>query len=109
MTLVSNFGTFLLYMMTCIVAMLAFQEHHMFNGFKHVVVPIFGLLANLVCMLFYLIGPFMVARHELEGAVLRARRRRAVGHLRALYFLRSSKAKSKSVFVEKAATSPASM
>src|ERR1700693_5861135 len=33
-TLVSNFGTFLLYMMTCIVAMLAFQQHQMFNGFK---------------------------------------------------------------------------
>ena len=59
-TLISNFGTFLLYMMTCIVAMLAFQEHHMFNGFKHVVVPIFGLLANLACMLFYLVGPFSV-------------------------------------------------
>jgi amino acid transporter len=59
-TLVSNFGTFLLYMMTCIVAILAFQEHHMFNGFKHVVVPVFGLLANLLCMVFYLVGPFFV-------------------------------------------------
>ena len=27
-TLVSNFGTFLLYMMTCIIAIVAFQEHH---------------------------------------------------------------------------------
>ena len=59
-TLVSNFGTFLLYMMTCIVAILAFQEHHTFNGFKHVVVPVFGLLANLLCMIFYLVGPFFV-------------------------------------------------
>ena len=33
----------------------------MFNGFKHMVVPLFGLLANLGCMLFYLIGPFSVA------------------------------------------------
>ena len=32
----------------------------MFNGFKHVVIPIFGLLANLACMLFYLVGPFAV-------------------------------------------------
>ena len=60
-TLVSNFGTFLLYMLTCIIAIVAFREHHMFNGFKHVVVPVFGLLANLACMLFYLIGPFTVA------------------------------------------------
>ena len=59
-TLVSNFGTFLLYMLTCIIAIVAFREHHMFNGFKHVVVPVFGLLANLACMLFYLIGPFTV-------------------------------------------------
>jgi amino acid transporter len=60
-TLVSNFGTFLLYMLTCLVAIVAFREHHSFNGFKHFVVPIFGLLANLACMLFYLVGPFTVA------------------------------------------------
>jgi APA family basic amino acid/polyamine antiporter len=59
-TLVSNFGTFLLYMMTCIIAMLAFSEHHTFNTFKHVAVPVFGLLANLACMVFYLVGPFFV-------------------------------------------------
>jgi basic amino acid/polyamine antiporter, APA family len=59
-TLVSNFGTFLLYMMTCIVAIVAFREHQSFHGFKHVIVPVFGLLANLLCMLFYVIGPFSV-------------------------------------------------
>ena len=53
----SNFGTFLLYMLTCLIAIVAFREHHMFNGFKHLVIPVFGLLANLACMLFYLIGP----------------------------------------------------
>ncbi|HEY5281553.1 MAG TPA: APC family permease, partial [Polyangia bacterium] len=51
-TLVSNFGTFLLYMMTNIIAILAFREHHTFSGFKHMVLPVFGLLANLTCMLF---------------------------------------------------------
>jgi hypothetical protein len=56
-TLISNFGTFLLYMTTCIVAIVAFREHHSFHGFKHVVVPVFGLLANFGCMLFYLLGP----------------------------------------------------
>jgi amino acid transporter len=56
-TLISNFGTFLLYMTTCMVAIVAFREHHSFHGFKHVVVPVFGLLANLGCMLFYLLGP----------------------------------------------------
>ena len=56
-TLISNFGTFLLYMTTCIVAIVAFREHHTFNGFKHMFIPLFGLLANLGCMLFYLLGP----------------------------------------------------
>jgi APA family basic amino acid/polyamine antiporter len=56
-TLISNFGTFLLYMTTCIVAIVAFREHHSFHGFKHMVVPVFGLLANFGCMLFYLLGP----------------------------------------------------
>jgi amino acid transporter len=59
-TLISNFGTFLLYMTTCIVAIVAFREHHSFHGFKHFVVPVFGLLANFGCMLFYLVGPFAV-------------------------------------------------
>lgn len=60
-TLISNFGTFLLYMTTCVVAIVAFKEHHTFHGFKHFVVPLFGLLANFGCMLFYLVGPFSVA------------------------------------------------
>jgi amino acid transporter len=60
-TLVSNFGTFLLYMMTCIVAIVAFREHRTFNSFKHVVIPGFGVIANLLCMVFYVVGPFTVA------------------------------------------------
>jgi amino acid transporter len=60
-TLISNFGTFLLYMTTCLVAIVAFKEHHTFHGIKHFLIPIFGLVANLLCMLFYLVGPFMVA------------------------------------------------
>src|SRR5262249_38146572 len=31
-TLISNFGTFLLYMTTCVIAIVAFREHHTFNG-----------------------------------------------------------------------------
>src|SRR5262249_10241501 len=57
-TLVSNFGTFLLYMMTCIVAIVAFREHHTFSGFKHMFVPLFGVAANLCGMFFFLIAHF---------------------------------------------------
>ena len=33
----------------------------MHNPIKHKLIPAFGLVANLGCMLFYLIGPFSVA------------------------------------------------
>jgi APA family basic amino acid/polyamine antiporter len=98
-TLVSNFGTFLLYMLTCYVAIVAFREHHSFSGFKHMVVPVFGLLANLLCMLFYLIGPFMVAGmswHEPYWALCIA----AVwGIYGAVYFKVTSKAKGRTTLV----------
>jgi hypothetical protein len=33
----------------------------MHKFFKHKAIPLFGLLANLLCMIFYLVGPFFVA------------------------------------------------
>jgi len=92
-TLVSNFGTFLLYMMTCIVAMMAFTEHHTFNTFKHVVVPAFGLVANLGCMLFYLIGPFTVAGMSAKEPYVALGIVALWGIYGLVYLTRSSKAK----------------
>jgi amino acid transporter len=99
-TLASNFGTFLLYMMTCIVAIIAFQEHHMFNGFKHLVVPVFGLLANLACMLFYLVGPFSVAGMSWKEPYVALGIAAVWGLFGAFYFFRSSKKNAKSVMVQ---------
>jgi APA family basic amino acid/polyamine antiporter len=56
-TLLSNFGTFVLYGLTNIVCIVAFREHHEFSGFKHMIVPVFGALANFACLAFYIIGP----------------------------------------------------
>jgi len=104
-TLVSNFGTFLLYMLTCIVAMVAFQEHHTFHGFKHVVVPVFGLLANLACMIFYLVGPFMVSGMSVKEPYIALAICAAWGIYGGIYFLRGSKKASKPVLLsEKPAT-----
>lgn len=94
-TLISNFGTFLLYMLTCIVAIVAFREHHSFNGFKHFIVPIFGLLANLGCMLFYLIGPFTVAGMSVKEPYIALGVCGVWGIYGLVYFLKSSKAKGR--------------
>jgi amino acid transporter len=104
MTLISNFGTFLLYGMTCLTAIIAFREHHSFHGFKHVVVPVFGLCANLGCMMFYIIGPFSVAGMSVKepfialGAVL------IWAVYGAIHFVAGSKKKEKPILVSTPAT-----
>jgi amino acid transporter len=104
-TLVSNFGTFLLYMMTCVIAIIAFREHQMFNGFKHFVVPVFGLLANLACMLFYLIGPFTVSGMSWKEPYIALGVAAIWGIYGVVYFKRSSKATGKDIFVTERPTS----
>jgi amino acid transporter len=99
MTLISNFGTFLLYMITNWIAMVAFKEHHSFNGIKHMVIPIFGLVANLACMLFYLIGPFTVAGMSWKEPFIALGVCAIWGIYGAFYFLKSSKAKGKEVLL----------
>jgi amino acid transporter len=98
-TLISNFGTFLLYMITCWIAMVAFKEHHTFNGIKHVLIPVLGLLANLACMLFYLIGPFMVSGMSWKEPYIALGVCGVWGIYGAIYFLKSSKAKGKEVLL----------
>ena len=107
MTLVSNFGTFLLYMLTCYTAIVAFRDHHTFSGFKHMVVPVFGLLANLVCMLFYLIGPLMVTGMSFKEPYFALGFAAVWGVYGLVYFMRSSKAKGKPVLLDKPVTSGA--
>jgi len=102
-TLVSNFGTFLLYMMTCLVAIVAFREHHTFNGFKHTFIPIFGILANLVCMLFYIVGPFFVPGMSPKEPFVALGIVVLWGLYGLVYFMRSSSKKGQSVFVTEAA------
>ena len=58
-SLASNFGTFLLYMLSCITSMVCYHKHPKFSFTRHLAIPTFGLLSNLACMAFYLIGPFL--------------------------------------------------
>jgi len=112
-TLISNFGTFMLYMLTNIVAIVAFREHHSFSGFKHMVVPIFGLLANLCCMLFYLIGPFSVSGMTWHEPYIALGVALLWGLYGAIYFTLGSKKKGKTALLTReqatAATGSAAM
>ena len=45
---------------------MAFHNHPKYSFIKHMAIPAFGLLANLICMAFYLIGPFMGYGTKME-------------------------------------------
>jgi amino acid transporter len=93
-TLLSNFGTFVLYGLTNVICIVAFREHHEFNGFKHMVVPVFGALANFVCLAFYVIGPIEglgSAKEPLLALGLSV----IWGVYGAVYFTRNSKKRGK--------------
>jgi amino acid transporter len=96
----SNFGTFLLYGLSCVVCLVAYHNHPNFNFLKHLAIPVFGLLANLTCMAFYLVGPFMGYGTKMEPLI--ALGVAAVwGIYGGVYFLRSSKNKGRTTLVNK--------
>ncbi len=98
-TLTSNFGTFILYALSCFLCMVAFHNRPDYSLVRHTLIPLFGLVANLVCMAFYLIGPFMgygTSKEPLLALGISA----IWGMYGAIYFLRSSKAKGKAVLLE---------
>ena len=98
MTLASNFGTFLLYALSCIICMVAFHKHPMYSPLKHMFIPLFGLLANLACMAFYLIGPFLgygTAKEPLLAIGVAA----VWGIYGAIYFMSASKKKGRTTLV----------
>jgi amino acid transporter len=65
-TLASNFGTFLLYGLSCVTCIFCYHGHPKFKVVRHLLVPVFGVVANLVCMSFYLIGPFLGYGTKIE-------------------------------------------
>jgi len=98
MTLASNFGTFLLYMLSCATCLVCFHRHPQFKFVRHRVVPILGLLANLACMSFYLVGPFMGYGTRMEPLLALAIA--AVwGIYGGIYFLRASKATGRATVI----------
>ncbi len=102
-TLISNFGTFLLYMVTCVITIVAFIEHDAFHGLKHVAIPVFGLVANFACMLFYLIGPFTVSGMSWKEPYIALGVAALWGLYGVVYFVMGSKKKDKPIFLDASA------
>jgi amino acid transporter len=97
-TLASNFGTFLLYGLSCIICMVAYHNHPNFKVVRHLLIPVFGVVANMACMIFYLVGPFMGFGTKMEplsalGIAL------VWAIFGGIYFVRSSKRTNRTTFV----------
>jgi amino acid transporter len=98
-TLTSNFGTFILYALSCFLCMVAYHKRPDHNFLLHTLIPGFGLLANLICMGFYIAGPAFglgTSKEPLLALGISA----VWGVYGAIYFLRSSKAKGKAILLE---------
>jgi basic amino acid/polyamine antiporter, APA family len=98
-TLASNFGTFLLYALSCILCIVCYHKHANYSVIRHMIIPIFGLCANLACMGFYLVGPFMGYGTKMEPLL-------ALGIagvwavFGGYYFFRSGKAEGRTALVQ---------
>jgi amino acid transporter len=98
-TLTSNFGTFILYALSCFLCIVAFWKRPDFNVVLHLLIPGFGLFANLVLMAFYVISP-VFGLGTFKEPLLALGISAVWGIYGAIYFLRSSKAKGKAVLLE---------
>jgi APA family basic amino acid/polyamine antiporter len=101
-TLTSNFGTFILYALSCFLCIVAYHKRPDHNFLLHTFIPGFGLLANLICMAFYIIGPFFNLGTKMEP--LTALGISGLwGLYGAYYFVKSSKKKGKAILLDKQA------
>ena len=105
-TLASNFGTFVLYALSCVICIVAYHGHPKFKLIRHLIIPVFGLLANLACMAFYVIGPFMGYGTKMEpllalGIAL------VWGIYGGIYFFRVSKSSGRTTLIQDRLTTTA--
>ena len=99
LTLTSNFGTFILYALSCFLCIVAFRGRPDYNVVLHLLIPGFGLIANLVCMAFYLISP-VFGLGTFKEPLLALGISAVWGIYGAIYFIRSSKSKGKSILLQ---------
>lgn len=97
--LTSNFGTFILYALSCFLCIVAYHKRPDHNFLRHTLIPGFGLLANLACIGFYIAGPVFglgTSKEPLLALGISV----VWGFYGAIYFLRTSRAKGKAVLLE---------
>lgn len=99
-TLASNFGTFILYALSCVLCMVAYHKHPKYSPVRHLFIPLFGLLANLACMGAYLVLPFLNIGTKMEPRLALAIAG-VWGLYGALHFGRSSKSSGKAILMDK--------
>ena len=97
-TLTSNFGTFILYALSCLLCIVAYHKRSDYSMVKHLLIPGFGLLANLACMAAYLVVPFL-GYGTWKEPYLALGISALWGIYGGIYFLRSSKNKGKAVLL----------
>ena len=97
-TLTSNFGTFILYALSCFLCIVAYHKRPDHSLIRHTLIPGFGLLANLTCMAFYLVGP-VFSLGTFKEPLLALGISALWGIYGAVYFIRSSKAKGKAAIL----------
>jgi len=98
-TLTSNFGTFILYALSNFLCIVAFWKRPDFSLVRHLLIPGFGLLANLVLMAFYIISP-VFGLGTFKEPLLALGIAAIWGIYGTVYFLRSSKAQGKAILLE---------
>ncbi len=86
-------------MLSCITCIVCYHNHPKFKLVRHLLIPVFGLLANLACMAFYVVGPFMGIGTKMEPLL-------ALGVALVwaiyggIYFIRASKKSGRTTLVE---------
>jgi len=86
-------------MLSCVTCLVCYHNHPKFKVVRHLIIPVFGLLANLACMAFYVIGPFMGYGTKMEP-LLALGIAVVWGIYGGIYFLRSSKASGRTTLVQ---------
>jgi len=88
-----------LYALSCFLCIVAYHKRPDHNVVLHTIIPGFGLLANIVCMAFYLISP-VFGLGTFKEPLLALGISAVWGIYGAIYFIRSSKAKGKAILLD---------